>query len=844
MADRRDSGVAMYDIRGDKSEQSLLEMIKQGLTSEPKTMPTLLLYDEKGLKLFEDITYLDEYYLTNAEIDVLTRHADAVVEHVPAGARIVELGSGNMRKVNILLEALERAQKRVDYFALDLSYPELKRTFSELDTSRFQFVNFNAFHGTYDDGLAWLSKAEHKDKPNVVLSLGSSIGNFARPEAGQFLHGFSQALSAQDLVIIGLDATSDQERIFSAYNDSKGVTESFYRNGLDHANAIIGHEAFKQGEWAVKGEYVKEANKHQASYVALKDVTIENVNIKKGEALPFEHAHKFVDEESDHLWHEAGLVSKAVYLDSTGNHRLHILRPSAVRFETAPDSYAEFTVPSTNDWQQLWSAWDTVTRSMVPRDELMNKPIKLRNNLIFYLGHIPTFADIHFTKATGAQPTDPKYYSQIFERGIDPDVDDPTQCHAHSDIPDEWPALQEILDYQLKVRNRVIQSIQSGKASSNRKLARGLTLAYEHEGMHLETFLYMLLQSDRVLPPPGRPIPDFEALANASRVERSKNEWHTIPSSKVVIGGDDPENNEGPDRYYLWDNERPSRVVKIDQFEAQSRPISNGEYAKFLEATHQRQLPASWTGKIEEVNGTTTNGTNGTFSSSANGTDQIASDYFLEGKAIRTVYGPVPLKFALDWPVMASYDELAAFARWAGGHIPNLEELKSIYQYVQTQELQAQKTHSSLVPAVNGHLSNDGVEETPPSSGSFPKAGSAASPHPNPTDLFIDLEGRNVGFKHWHPTPITAEGSRLRGQSDVGGLWEWTSSPFTAHDGFESMKLYPGYSADFFDDKHNVCLGGSWATVPRIAGRKSFVNWYQRNYPFVWCTARLVRDVA
>jgi len=522
---------------------------------------------------------------------------------------------------------------------------------------------------------------------------------------------------------------------------------------------------------------------------------------------------------------------------------LHILRPSPVKFETSPELYAASTVPSMDDWQQLWSAWDTATRSMVPRDELMNKPIKLRNNLIFYLGHIPTFADIHYTKATGAKPTDPKYYYQIFERGIDPDVDDPTQCHAHSEVPDEYPALQEILDYQLKVRNRIIQSIASGKANSDRKLARGLTLAYEHEAMHLETFLYMLLQSEKILPPPGRPVPDFEALANAANLERSKNQWHTIPATKLVIGADDPEDNEGPDRYYLWDNERPSRTVAVPQFEAQSQPISNGEYAKFLEETHQSQLPACWTNTQGRTNGFPANGTNGASADRSDDTRQ-PSDHFLVGKAVRTVYGPIPLKFALDWPVMASYDELAAFARWSGGRIPDLEELRSIYHYVQTQELQAQKTHSSLVPAVNGHLSNDGVEETPPYNGFLPKAGFAASPHPNPLDLFIDLKGRNVGFKHWHPTPVTSEGSRLRGQSDVGGLWEWTSSSFAAHDGFQAMKLYPGYSADFFDDKHNVCLGGSWATVPRIAGRKSFVNWYQRNYPFVWCTARLARDVA
>ena len=54
----------------------------------------------------------------------------------------------NLRKVNILLKALEKAKKRVDYFALDLSYDELCRTFSELDANQYSYVSFNAFHGT------------------------------------------------------------------------------------------------------------------------------------------------------------------------------------------------------------------------------------------------------------------------------------------------------------------------------------------------------------------------------------------------------------------------------------------------------------------------------------------------------------------------------------------------------------------------------------------------------------------------------------------------------------------------------------------------------------------------
>lgn len=220
---------------------------------------------------------------------------------------------------------------------------------------------------------------------------------------------------------------------------------------------------------------------------------------------------------------------------------------------------------------------------MVPRDELMNKPIKLRNNLIFYLGHIPTFADIHYTKATGSNPTEPKYFYSIFERGIDPDVDNPEICHAHSEIPNDWPPLDEILRYQLHVRARITQSVESGEAAKDPKLARGLSLAYEHEAMHLETFLYMLLQSDRGLAPPGIKTPDFEALARAAELERTENEWHRIPASKFLVGADDPENDLPPKRYFLWDNERPARIMTAPIFEAKSRPISNGEYARFLE---------------------------------------------------------------------------------------------------------------------------------------------------------------------------------------------------------------------------------------------------------------------
>ena len=80
----------------------------------------------------------------------------------------------NLRKVSILLKALERAKKDIDYYALDLSLKELKRTLEQVPT--FQHVRCHGLHGTYDDGLDWLKLPENSFRPKCVMSLGSSIG--------------------------------------------------------------------------------------------------------------------------------------------------------------------------------------------------------------------------------------------------------------------------------------------------------------------------------------------------------------------------------------------------------------------------------------------------------------------------------------------------------------------------------------------------------------------------------------------------------------------------------------------------------------------------------------------
>lgn len=317
-----------------------------------------------------------------------------------------------------------------------------------------------------------------------------------------------------------------------------------------------------------------------------------------------------------------------------------------------------------------------------------------------------TKPDIQIAKATAGKLTEPADYAAIFERGIDPDVENPELCHDHSKIPDTWPPLSDILQYQGRVRNRISSLIASGEAGSDRSLGRSLWLAFEHEAMHLETYIYMLLQSTKISPPPGSKKPDFEKLDAEAELHSVPNQWFTVPKSEVTIGFDDSEDDLGPDRYFGWDNEKPSRRITVDEFQALGRPISNMEYAEYLRETHSTAIPASWT--------ITTSGTTSSDCSdkvvTANGLSDTDRDHtacprydLLKDISVRTVHGPIPLRYARHWPVMASYDELSGYAKWSDGRIPTFEEVRSIYSHVEaTKQEVPEKISSSLISAVNG----------------------------------------------------------------------------------------------------------------------------------------------
>ncbi|KAM5365158.1 hypothetical protein ACJZ2D_011145 [Fusarium nematophilum] len=456
-------------------------------------------------------------------------------------------------------------------------------------------------------------------------------------------------------------------------------------------------------------------------------------------------------------------------------------------FPLEPGAYAPAPVASLQEWQQLWKVWDLVTIKMIPADALMEQPIPLRNPLLFYLGHIPTFEDIHLTRATRGNPTDPAQYHAIFERGIVPDVDDPSTCHSHSELPEVFPPWEEILVYRERVND--------GSNGFTRRAWRTLIVVLDVPfglASSMRTFLFMTIQSSSILPPPGLPKPDFARLAKEAESHRLENRWLRIPCQTFTIGFHDPEKDDGPNRFFAWDNEREPYDVHVHEFEAQGRPVSNGDYASYLFDVNYPDIPATWSKSRPIAD-----------------SDETLNN-FISHHSVKTVWGPVPLIQALDWPVMASFDEVERYADWAGARIPTLHELRSIHEH-------AGRHRTAVDSKINKTC------------------------HINPEAIFVDLTGTNSGFNNFHPVSVKGK-SQLCGLEDTGGVAEWTSDLFAPQPGFKPMDIYPGYSADFMDGKHISVVGGSWALHPRITGRKSFLNWWKKKYLWPWVTFRLVRD--
>ncbi|KAG0005925.1 hypothetical protein BGZ65_009870 [Modicella reniformis] len=799
----------------------LQKMILSGLCpSDPtalKTIPTMVLYDDLGLQLYDEITYLEEYYLAQEEIEILERDGDKLVEHIPDNSVVVELGAGSLRKTALLLKALERKRKNIRYYALDLMLNELTKSLKSL--GQFNNVKTAGLWGTYEQVLAFVSSFG-PDVPKTLLWLGSSIGNLCREEAMDFIASYRKTLNVGDNWLIGIDRRNDPQAITLAYNDSKGVTSNFIMNGLDHINTILQQDFINRNNFRYFARYNVEVGRHEAYYqvkraheLVYRDPSQKEIRIPlaKDEIINVEYSYKWSPQETTDLLAQTEFTRIGQWTCSSQRYDLHLVRKTPFFF----NSTDPMPCPTQDEWRELHKSWDLVTMHMIQHPSmLLEKPIALRHPFLFYLGHIPVFLDTQLSRALNEKLTEPSYFNVIFERGIDPNVDDPTQCHTHSVVPDIWPEVDSITNFRDRVRARLFNVLNDPERyPMTRRLARVLFMTFEHEAMHLETLIYMLVQSPNTLPPSSLTVP--WTMVGSSSSSSSSPSWvppaswisvdpSTLDKSILSLGHNDSEVQDllenkkyALDSEFGWDNENPLITCKSppSAFKVQSRQVTNSEYLIYLEATAQLKdkncIPVSWIMIQELVTPTTT----------------TVEDII----GVKTVYGPVPLSISGEWPVSCSNIQATHYAAWLSKQagqtlgLPTEHELSIVFKWKQM---------------------------------TVPKNG---------------LE--NYGFRQWHPcldqrnqsastTTTTTTAATISDLSGPGGLWDWTCTPFTPlvdKKEFETSRLYPGYSSDFFDEKHMVVLGASWATHPRIAERRSFRNWYQANYPFVFAGFRLVQ---
>jgi ergothioneine biosynthesis protein EgtB len=309
-------------------------------------------------------------------------------------------------------------------------------------------------------------------------------------------------------------------------------------------------------------------------------------------------------------------------------------------------------------------------------------------------------------------------------------------------------------------------------------LQESLPLVLEHELMHHETLLYMLQE----LPDEQRETPPRDATDAACGPTRATPRRVGIPAGRADLGA-------ARDGRFRWDNEHPRHECHVAAFEIDALPVTNAEFAEFVAAGGYTQR-RWWTD-----DGWTWVQRGGR--RAPHGWRRAGATWRLQA-----LTGAADFARAGDWPASVSQCEALAFTRWSAARLPTEAEF---------------------------HRAAYGTPDD--------------SPRAHPWgDAALAPEHGNLAFRRWEPTPAGShpDGASAFGVHElVGNGWEWTATPFAPFPGFEPLARYPGYSADFFDGRHFVLLGGSWATDARLV-RRSFRNWFQPHYPYVFAKFRRV----
>jgi L-histidine N-alpha-methyltransferase len=294
-----------------------------GLSASPKTSSAKFFYDAEGSRLFDQICDLAEYYPTRTECEILVENASTISKIVPAGATVVEFGSGGTRKIKLLSEALNTIKS---YVPIDISREHLLQTATSYarDNPSIEVRAICADFTTIielDDIL--------DGSPRVGFFPGSTIGNFTYSEALKFLQYAAKTLGPGSFLIIGVDLEKDKEKLISAYDDKLGVTAAFNLNLLTRINCeldatfaldLFGHKVIYNNKLSRIEMHLESKEKQK--------VRVDNsyFNFDIGETIHTESSHKYTIDKFIQLANDGGFSVLDVLSDRNKFFSVHILQ--------------------------------------------------------------------------------------------------------------------------------------------------------------------------------------------------------------------------------------------------------------------------------------------------------------------------------------------------------------------------------------------------------------------------------------------------------------------------------------------------------------------------------------
>jgi L-histidine Nalpha-methyltransferase len=299
--------------------------VRAGLCAYPKELAPKYFYDERGSRLFEQITELPEYYPTRAEREILDRRSAEI--HAAAGApgTLVELGSGSAAKTRHLLSAMRDGGGLETYVPVDISEEITQRTAAEL-VDEYPGLSVR---GLVCDFEQHLERIPNGDGRRMIAFLGGTIGNLYPRQRHAFLERIAALLGPGDHLLLGTDLIKDRTRLEAAYNDSAGVTAEFNKNVLAVLNDQLGAD-FDLDAFEHVARYDAEAERMDIRLRSLADQEVRldgldlEISFSAEEEMRTEISTKFTRERLESVYAGAGLKLRGWFTDRAGDYALSL----------------------------------------------------------------------------------------------------------------------------------------------------------------------------------------------------------------------------------------------------------------------------------------------------------------------------------------------------------------------------------------------------------------------------------------------------------------------------------------------------------------------------------------